>query len=825
MTKQHLCKHPRDTVLPRPIYLIVAMFWLGWCLDGPVISARDTTEDQVVFAVIRGDSQGENLLTEGAWRKYEQGFEQVDGVVICDNQNDPRRRSGAVQSITLNQKEPRALVAIAESAAEGVDGARDNDYSLYIDIEYIDGTPLWGQAAAFDVGTHDWQERKVVIFPEKPIRRLSYYLLFRNHRGKASFRNPRLYQLNAPNGALFDGVPCTRVATNASGLIIRDVAKNGDFVAIQDSALGIDCKWNMSERDGAQFYDVVLRSQGDEDRALTVSFIRPVKRISSGDKPALWLGNLRGSEMISPTREYSTTVRTLAGATQRISRWPLAAISHGSEGYAIGIDLLSPAVFRVGYNAPFDQLFISYDIALTKEKPEAHLRFVTFTFPGDAGLRAALARYMELLPDCFHSRISKHGQWMPFAKISQVQGWEDFGFRFKEGNNETEWDDAHDILTFRYTEPMTWWMPMATNLPRTYEVAVAEAERLAQQGKPQARAWLSSSFRDESGRIPLRLLDTPWCNGAVWSMNSLPQIRGEITDFSLKWNREIRETLYGPNRKGDLDGEYIDSSEGYVTDELDFRRDHFVGDCPLTFDASQYRPAVFRGLIVFEYVRAIADDVHKMGKFMMANGTPGRLCWLAPLLDVMGTETDWNPNGRWQPMGDEELLFRRALCGKKPYCFLMNTDFDRFGNDLVEKYMKRSLAYGMFPGFFSPNASGGHYFTRPELYNRDRPLFKKYVPLCRRLSEAGWEPITRARCDTPSVYVERFGDQYLTVFNDSLREVTAEIVFDEKLNIPAVVRELVGGKTLPVNDRKVVVQLEAEDVAVLDLSTANGAAR
>ena len=38
--------------------------------------------------------------------------------------------------------------------------------------------------------------------------------------------------------------------------------------------------------------------------------------------------------------------------------------------------------------------------------------------------------------------------------------------------------------------------------------------------------------------------------------------------------------------------------------------------------------------------------------------------------------------------------------------------------------MKRSLAYGMFPGYFSADASTGHYFKRPELYNRDRPLFK-----------------------------------------------------------------------------------------------------
>jgi len=35
---------------------------------------------------------------------------------------------------------------------------------------------------------------------------------------------------------------------------------------------------------------------------------------------------------------------------------------------------------------------------------------------------------------------------MPFAKISKVQGWEDFGFKFKEGNDETAWDDRHGII-------------------------------------------------------------------------------------------------------------------------------------------------------------------------------------------------------------------------------------------------------------------------------------------------------------------------------------------------------------------------------------------
>ena len=282
----------------------------------------------------------------------------------------------------------------------------------------------------------------------------------------------------------------------------------------------------------------------------------------------------------------------------------------------------------------------------------------------------------EIFPDYFRCRTPEQGVWMPFHKISKVEGWEDFGFKFKEGNNETAWDDAHGILTFRYTEPMTWWMRMPKEMPRTMEAAIAEARRLADAGRSEAKALFTSGYHDENGRFAARLLDTPWCNGAVWSMNSMPGIQGDVTDWSLKWGAAVREKVYGPNRKGDLDGEYIDSSEGYVTDELDFRREHFAAArLPLTFSPDSRKPAIFRGCIIGEYNRQMAEDVHAMGKLMMANSTPIRLCWLAPWLDVMGTETDWNPPGQrgvkrseatthvWRPMSDADLLYRRAMCG------------------------------------------------------------------------------------------------------------------------------------------------------------------
>jgi len=171
-------------------------------------------------------------------------------------------------------------------------------------------------------------------------------------------------------------------------------------------------------------------------------------------------------------------------------------------------------------------------------------------------------------------------------------------------------------------------------------------------------------------------------------------------------------------------------------------------------------------------------------------------------------------------MSDRDMLFRRALCGPKPYCFLQNTAFEDFSHAHVEKYMKRSLAYGMFPGFFSADASTGHYFRRAELYNRDRDLFKRYIPLCKRVAQAGWQPITKARSNDTKVYVERFGGRYLTVFNDSTEqrdvEVTIELPVDTVANLMST---HVVPATAAQGQTAVRLTLAPEDVAVLDLQS------
>lgn len=798
----------------------------------------------VAKRVVRLDTLRESLLVAEQFRPYGSGYERDDAAFVCDNNSGSTARRGVLQNVVLNQTVAMPLIAEGWSKAEGVDGSLGADYSLYVDIVYTDGTPIWGQYVAFATGTHDWEHRRLTIVPEKPVKSVSFYALFRNKRGKVWFRDLKLSTFSLDSGtAMFDGVAI--VAPNADtvkterglSLQIRDVKENSDFHTLAPHVFEVETSTKTEplasgEAANATATSITLTHRAERDRCLTLIYAwrlgdwEQVEFCSMRPRSNA-AANTTTGEMLMPTTSYPI------GANGRLSKCPFAAVVGGPagtlrQGRCVGLDLAFPAFFRTGYNAATREIFVAVDLALTKESPSATLRFVTFEFDPNDGLRGAVAQYYRCFPDFFRVRAARQGIWMPFAAISKVPQHEDFGFRFKEGDNEIAWDDAHDMLTFRYTEPMTWWMAMPKDLPATYAAALAQAERLAQQGDAQAKTLFTSGMRREDGQIAHLFQDTPWCVGVVWSLCDLPQIRGG--GFAVDWNRKVADKLYPmprPDRNAGLDGEYVDSSEGYVAAVLDFDRAHFsAASRPLVFSQDTHVPAIFRGLVVYEYVRTMAEDIHARGRLMFANGTPHSLCWLAPYLDVLGTEANWHYGDKWRPDSDDELLFRRVMCGAKPYCFLMNSDFSQWSYEMTERMMKRSLAYGMFPGFFSADASTGHYFTRPELYNRDRDLFKKYVPLCKMIGEAGWQPLTHAQSGDPQIYVERFGEgeqQFWTVFNPSLNETkTTTITFTNAIETVGETEgrgsfvEHVLGTTIPIQSGTITVDLGPEDVLVLE---------
>ena len=852
---------------------------------------------------------------------YGKGYEKQNGIYVCDAGSDAKGTMGVVQTYQLNQTEPVAVVASCQSKADAVGGNIDSGYSLYVDVTYADGTSLWAQTYHFPVGTAAWSEGCVVITPDKPIRTLCVYGLFRGHSGKASFRNLELRAFSSKSATCsYAGavVQEKREKGSEAALLLRDVAADGDFVCVDaakaaaSGATVEDIRVSTSVGrlpSGTDEVVIRLHDLTSSDRALTVVYSIPLPEVKG---EWYWHEGPRSSVPLGERGE-KTTVRSVREAGMgKLSQWPLGVVSASSTtgkelgAFGVAVNPDYPAFYHIACNAGLQQLYVSFDIALTPEVPEVELHVVplfwrlgddplgvtavpslqplTSNVPaGSNAFRAALDAWRRAFPSHCAVRAVEQGNWMAFANISDIDRWEDFGFRFKEGNSEVARDDAAGLTTFRYTEPMTWWQSIETTKASTpvidkamqQALSVAKRNTRDKQGNPQrlvpeSQALLTTGFFDRDGHPYGQQVQMPWCTGVVWSMNDAPGLvalahDGKLSDahnkgvpavagFEVKWNDALADTYYGPVRNPSLlprtrqelaaaqhqpglDGEYIDSSEGYVTARLDYRRAHFAGMAtPLTFDSQTLQPCILRELIAFEYVRKIADDVHARGKLAMANSTPSCCFWLAPQLDVLGTETDWHRGGQWTPMADDELLYRRAMCFGKPYCFLMNSDFTTFSHADTERYMRRAAAYGMFPSFFSANASSDHYFQNPDLYERDRSLFKKYLPVIKQVAESGWEPQTGVTSDREHIYVERFGALkgsvvtssgntegsviYLTVFNDSdapsdfVLTLSAELQRQMKETKSHAV-ELLSGKTLSLRRGKLSGTLPAQDVYII----------
>ena len=104
-------------------------------------------------------------------------------------------QSEASQSFTLNQEKPCAILIRASSKAVGVSGKPDRNYSLYVDLYYMnDGGHIWGRTHTFQTGTTDWQMGELLIEPEKPIKNVNVYLLLRGHSGTAYFDDVALME-------------------------------------------------------------------------------------------------------------------------------------------------------------------------------------------------------------------------------------------------------------------------------------------------------------------------------------------------------------------------------------------------------------------------------------------------------------------------------------------------------------------------------------------------------------------------------------------------------------------------------------------------------
>lgn len=841
-----------------------------------------------------GDGRGGGIPE---WAPFESGYavdrqnhHGGDQSIRCDSLN-PSSKRGAQITVDLNQKRATPVSVAGWSKADQVEGVTRSDYALYIDAHYMDGTPLWGLASPFSGGTHDWQRRQLLVTPTKPLKSITITALFRNHTGTAWFDDFSAHEVAGSGN--FDGQPLAappfgaaaaplvrvgasdglaldldrsghiagvnlggrKVNSAAGGFYLRDVAADGPLVPVRGTTTPRKAGgYNIGAAVGALrvSFNTRIQTEGDAiaidgemtdltktDRAVSVYLALPVDALGWQ-----WGQDIRHIQTIQSGEELTNQTRISAGATGGLSLYPYACVANAQGGIGIASQMDWPSVYRIFYNSTTRQLVIGWDFALTAKTaawPSHNARFRCRLFrlpagPPDWCFRAATQRFYRLNARSFARRAKQDGIWMPFTDPSKIKNVGDFGIAYHEGDNSIKSDDALGILSFRYTEPHTYWLPMPPDMPRTYENALALINKNAVSSDPEkrdmARATLNSGTWDENGKFNLEFRNEPWTNGAVFLLNpnpELPATTDKPTKASVSYTVAKAMAMYGDAariKRGEQDGEYLDSLESW-SDTQDYRLSHLQAcPYPIPFDTNSRAPVLPQWYSTHTFTRYLSDDLHNRNKLLMANSTPIQFSIFAPLLDVMGIEVDWlDDKGNWQPDGDEVFNLRRTLSAQKPYLLLMNTNYEKFTSPMVEKYMQRSLFYGVFPSMFSADAATNPYWETPKWVERDRPLFVKYIPILKRISAAGWEPIPSIRSSVPQVYVERYGNRLFTAFNDDRqRSHDAALTIDlRSIHLPTISRitNLITGASVPFTvhgtDCTLTLRLDPETVAALEL--------
>jgi len=264
-----------------------------------------------------------------------------------------------------------------------------------------------------------------------------------------------------------------------------------------------------------------------------------------------------------------------------------------------------------------------------------------------------------------------------------------------------------------------------------------------------------------------------------------------------------------------------------------YRRSHWnYVDHPLVFSYDTKEPVLLGVLSQYEYLENMHIETMSKGNILAGNVFTSGFSFFPHLFDVFGGE-------RWYMTFDDgydisEGYRNRVMCYQKPISSLLlrvNYGTGDITHLEMETYINDQMFYGMFPSIDYHNEEGGRFWYDSAIYNRDRDLFVKYVPIIRNISDAGWEPIPYATCDNPDIKFERYGSVdeglYYTVGNSGFETEIGVLTIDlPKLGFDETdveVRELVTNITSSqiAEDEKariIIPELHPHDTLVYKIS-------
>lgn len=724
------------------------------------------------------------------------------------------------QSVTLNQQRAAPLVVSGWSKAEGVQGTAGGEYSVWVDLAYIDGTPLYGQKAPFEIGTHDWQYAERAFVVSKPVKNATVNILFRNGMtGKAWFDDISLQELPTPGGAsVFDRTAATLAPLNRpsakprmglrlmskdgltgltfdeagvpiaadmnhrnafgdgpGGFWVRDVAADGPWLRPKlkpgtregqltlsgaEPQAGLSLEVATASTETTLDFHVTVTDTTGKDRAITVYFALPL-----AVRDWTWHTDINNATATGLTGEYSNTAGwPISGVA---SAYPCCSLTRPDAGLSLAVPMDCPRIARIVYNADLNVLYVACDLGLVKDTlnspSQADFRFSVYAHDPAWGFREALAKYQQRFPEFFTQRLKTGGIWMAFGDISKVKDWQDFGFAYDENSGTpVQFDNDNGIAAFRYIEPMTYWLAMAQSYPRTYEGAMQALADSEASGKPAEVGWAKLTRRcgdfTHDQKYDLSLQNQAWCDGAVFTLNPDPNIPEDADCPQNKAHWSYNKAWADKN---------IMQATGPRVDGI------YLDSLPNWGEVRNWRR---------EHWRTVAtpltfDPDTKEPVLVQMFSTWQFAKWVADDVHARGGVMQGNGGTLWpyfpalldqtgQETGsilpDATMAMARSLLGNKPYSPLLNTQFSKLPADYHVSYFHRSALYCIFPSYFNGDyfENGkwvmGRFFDKAELYEQVRPLYKQFIPILRRMYAAGWQPVTLATV-SDGCKVERYG--------------------------------------------------------------------
>ncbi len=588
-----------------------------------------------------------------------------------------------------------------------------------------------------------------------------------------------------------------------SGFFVRDVAQNSDFIAIKGSVLQKDniIQQKYKLKSLKLEFDNIYTSTEDyieirgkvknfakDDRAITIYYALPINAL--GWK---WGEDIRNSTMIDGNREYFNTKHIdTAGKT---SVYPISVISKDVNlSYAVRLD--EPRIVRMEYNSTHKIYYIAFDLGLspeTKKFPnQADFSFIIYKSDPQWGFRSAIERYYNFYPEFFEKRVNREGIWLAGTGVlKKTKNPEDFGFMFHHGLRDVDMGDKLGIYSCDYStmRVKVHCLFDAETKPSLDEIINSLKNK---DDASDLELISNSALHNKNGEFYNRIVKVGWFvdkvkgradeRGYSWCGVFYLNPDPEISEGFGQWTYNLASTRAEDYRKKGMMTDGI-SFDGISTQYLNFRKEHFnYVDFPLSFDYVTKKPVIVDAFSNYEFLKYAAEKQHSLGKIIMANGFPADYMFVSHLIDSANVEVG-------KPLLDAKANLARTLLYQKPYSYMLKGDFSLPEVlSKIEPYMKKALFYGNFLTAF--NVSGGgedtNYFEHPEWYENDRHIFKKYVPLVKKISQAGWEPITYARSSDAEVYVERYGEfyennLYFTLLNNSKTPKTVTLTIETEI--------------------------------------------